>query len=46
MRENSMPTVFSPTTKTRTSDFNGKQMGVTGRGPGYDCDLKDHLERK
>lgn len=25
---NSMPTLFSPTTKTRTGEFNGKQMGV------------------
>lgn len=41
MREkNLMPTVFSPTIKTRISDFNGKQMRVRGKGPGYDCDLK------
>lgn len=47
MREkNLVPTVFSPTTRPRISDFNGKQMGVRGKGLGYDCDLKNHLERK
>ena len=29
-----MPTLFSPTTKTRTGEFNGKQMGVGGRALG------------
>lgn len=28
-----MPTVFSPTTKTRMRDFTGEQMGVRGRDP-------------
>lgn len=41
-----MPTVFSPTTRTRISDFNGKKTGVRGKGPGYDGDLKNPLERK
>lgn len=46
MRENSMPTVFCPTTRTGISDFNGKKTRVRGKGPGYDCDLKNHLQRK
>lgn len=41
-----MPTVFSSTTKTRTSEINDKQMEVRDKGLEYDCDLKNHLGRK
>lgn len=36
MREDSMPTVISPTIKIGTSEFGGKHIGVRGRGLEYD----------
>lgn len=35
-----MPTLFSPTTKTGRSEFDGKHIGVRGRGLEYDWGLK------
>lgn len=41
---NSMPAVFSPTTKTRKGEFNDKKIGVRGRSLGDD--LKNKPRKK